>query len=280
MGLRFYCSNTNEGRQFRGFTLIELLVVIAIITILAALLVPALRRAQESGRAALCRSHLRQVGAATRLYVNDHSGYLPPYAQRFWDRRGETIDGPEGVLRYRDYRRYLLVENWFKSGPYTDHPKSGRGWLGAYLGTSDVSYSSQIKDAGTRVMIGCPSVPPGPNVEVGTHEGVAYSKVTYRASSYGHNLNAVTQEGGTGYHGLESRIALFTIPSPSLLVFITDSNSHTPFLRNDLFRFDPKDYTISIPDPRHNGRYNALFVDGHVIPATWKENYRPQYFWR
>ena len=65
-------------RQRRAFTLIELLVVIAIIGILAAVLLPALARAKESGRRAACAGNLRQLVLATSLYANDHSEQLPP----------------------------------------------------------------------------------------------------------------------------------------------------------------------------------------------------------
>jgi len=60
----------------RAFTLIELLVVIATITILAAILVPAVSSTLERGKAIKDLSNLRQIGAATQMYMNDNGGVV------------------------------------------------------------------------------------------------------------------------------------------------------------------------------------------------------------
>lgn len=56
----------------KAFTLVELLVVIAIIAILMAILVPALRHAQNQARSSVCQSNLRQLSLAMTLYTQDH----------------------------------------------------------------------------------------------------------------------------------------------------------------------------------------------------------------
>jgi|GEM_PF-1699295 len=72
---------TRKMRQ--GFTLVEMLVVVAIMLLLAAILMPALNRAKEFGRAARCASNLRQLHVATLNYAGDN-GQLPR-CRSSWD---------------------------------------------------------------------------------------------------------------------------------------------------------------------------------------------------
>ena len=68
-----------SGVKLFRFTLIELLIVIAIIAILAAMLLPALGMARETGRRMACAGNLKQIGVGYMMYTQDCNGWLPAF---------------------------------------------------------------------------------------------------------------------------------------------------------------------------------------------------------
>lgn len=61
----------------KGFTLIELLVVIAIIALLLTVIMPALKRAKESGKRTLCLFNVKSLTAGWVMYVQENDGWFP-----------------------------------------------------------------------------------------------------------------------------------------------------------------------------------------------------------
>ncbi|MDD2708201.1 MAG: prepilin-type N-terminal cleavage/methylation domain-containing protein [Verrucomicrobiae bacterium] len=94
-----------QHQKSAGFTLVELLVVLGILSILATLLMPALKNARESAKQAVCMNNLRQIGLALNQYAADnegvvvlmmyHPGFSPPSSG--W---GNYLYGRYGPSKY------------------------------------------------------------------------------------------------------------------------------------------------------------------------------------
>ncbi|MDD2708232.1 MAG: DUF1559 domain-containing protein [Verrucomicrobiae bacterium] len=76
--------------QKNAFTIIELLVVTCTISILCALLTPALRAARDKAKSIQCMGNLKQIGLAAMLYAESNNERLPDpgqgtgFHQRLW----------------------------------------------------------------------------------------------------------------------------------------------------------------------------------------------------
>jgi prepilin-type N-terminal cleavage/methylation domain-containing protein len=73
------------ARKKNAFTLVELLVVVGIISVIVALLLPALQRARSQAQAVTCLTNMRQIALAFRMYANEHKDLLPPLNDRLYD---------------------------------------------------------------------------------------------------------------------------------------------------------------------------------------------------
>lgn len=89
-----------------GFTLIETLVVLAIVTILVAILLPAVQRVRESARQLACQNNLRQIGLAVHTHEAAHGALPKLYAGSFLQRPRIVAD----EFHFHSWRTTILPQ--------------------------------------------------------------------------------------------------------------------------------------------------------------------------
>lgn len=226
----------------RGFTLIELLVVMAILSILAALLLPAIQSAKENARRAKCVSNMKNLAHAFMLYANDYDEHLPTSGRTGGNAPAEWVTGGNVI-----------------SAPQTDpsacqriHIEDGVIWPYMFerSSTSVTRDDEWYSNHATNPYL-CPSAGP-----VGRKRGLSYTMNFYLDVPADHSANRVG-------------IQLSRIKRPTETIMLVDESDLTI---ND-GTFWHLGVELTVPDLllKHCGGGNLAFCDGHV---SWIEKDR------
>lgn len=163
-----YPSNVNGGRH-AGFTLIELLVVIAIISLLIAILLPALNLAKIQAHRTACAGNLHQVGVAIHMYAEDFDDTIPygPSGRPVTGSNFYTVTGNvTSLLSLEDgapvglgllLEKYLAHQPTVLFCPGADQPSEAKEQL-ARVGQGQAQSDFYYRHASVALLTGAPNI--------------------------------------------------------------------------------------------------------------------------
>ena len=234
---------------WKAFTLIELLVVIAIIAILAAMLLPALSKAQQKAQGIGCLNNLRQLQLAWVLYSGDFNDMLVP--------TGGLPDTATAMTS-----SLISNGNWVHGsmdvvGPSaTDPALIMAGSLFHY--SKNVGIYKCPADHKTQLVTPTTSAP------------------TTRSMSMNAWMNPLPTSIASGF-SLQNRIfrkqSDITFPSPVNCWVTIDESPGS--INDGWFMCDPIAYPktwVDIPASYHNGSGGLGFADGHAEIKKWRDS--------
>jgi len=207
-----------------AFTLIEILVVIAIVSILAAMLAPAIAAAKNRGRMTGCVNNLHQLALALQMYSNDFENRVPRSAQDITDPNAGPYPGARWTIHLQ-WRRFLPANN---PAQYWQFPALARN----------------------SILI-CPSDQPSqwatPNDAPLMQE---------YGGSYLYNAETIAVDGYIPRNDMARKILVIDGPPKdgSGLEYAFDQGNYAARMKTSTFP----------TGSRHFGKSNALFLDWHV----------------
>jgi prepilin-type N-terminal cleavage/methylation domain-containing protein/prepilin-type processing-associated H-X9-DG protein len=226
-------ASTKTPKTLDGFTLVELLVVIGIISVLIAMLLPALNKAREQAKKIQCMSNMRQIGQALAMYTNQFNGVIPYY----------NI-GSSFPLQERLWYDLLM-----KSGCLSGTPSR----------TSASTLISQV--------LFCPDQTRN-QLSAGYPEDDFYRQYN-GFISYGISLDVCIDYkhwSGTGPYGKWVKVSQVRHPAETVMVVEANTRAY-PENRGSSYAYGSFSTSTSNAQawPWHeNGGCNVLWVDGHV----------------